>query len=669
MNRWINAVAMSAVLSAGVVHAETYPVIQSWSDIEKALPSGHRIVGVIPGNELWTSYGARPTEDATSLTGSTASTPPTINGWNIQAAVTSVHMPIRRDQKHSQFILTKVKKHDVVGNVFSFFAFGGGLPEAISVYDNASLIDETWQLLPVSLDVDLMKQSESAIGRTTPPNISIGAVIYASDYQPGAFVHGYITPNGDGLNDTAEIRQVIQSTDAISIEVMDASGKTVRHVPMDDPAKNPFIRTAWDGKDDAGSVQPEGQYSVRVTINGEAADYPDAILLETIDPWKPVEFGADEPSYFPLGVYHDDDNSVSIPSDLSGAIAWYDEHFRQLAEDGFNTVTVVWPRAERIQGILEAAKKHGIKIVLLESHQDFVKPGKLLTERMAYDVALKMKNKYDGMPDSLVGYLLTDEPPANMVETWVTMQRVTYNVDPTRFALTCMNDKSVVANAAGRTQLHNACVDSYLIRNSSTDVPGLLDAYGKDVRDLHSLSNGRPVWMVAQAFGDGRGGFRDLTVAETRAMMWITLANGGKGLFQFVYVPFNDTFTALLDRDGNRKPAIKELGVINRKLKDVFPLLLKGEPVDLGLSVAKGQQFGQFRTADGQAYFIVMNRDTANRRILDVKVPASFGSLADAATGESISLVNGYARFDLDAGDGRVVLLQNSIKRGQYETK
>ena len=80
-----------------------------------------------------------------------------------------------------------------------------------------------------------------------------------------------ITPNGDQVNDTAQITydllEIIGDA-GVSIEISDLSGRVVRQVYAGRDLVGNYERE-WDGRDDAGEVVPPGIYLYRIQVDSD----------------------------------------------------------------------------------------------------------------------------------------------------------------------------------------------------------------------------------------------------------------------------------------------------------------------------------------------------------------------------------------------------------------
>ena len=98
--------------------------------------------------------------------------------------------------------------------------------------------------------------------------------------------------NADSLSLTAGsgVHGEIAATSAgpMQVEIVDASGAVVRHIPMD-AATSGDVPFAWDGRDDSGAIAPTGTYSVRATsgagqdalaLDVSVASHVDSVSIE-----------------------------------------------------------------------------------------------------------------------------------------------------------------------------------------------------------------------------------------------------------------------------------------------------------------------------------------------------------------------------------------------------
>ncbi len=80
----------------------------------------------------------------------------------------------------------------------------------------------------------------------------------------------YFSPNGDGKKDVSDIAFFIKVADEATVDVVNLDGDRVRRLIDSVPMQpNKWRRTSWDGKGDDGTVVPDGQYRLRVSLRDE----------------------------------------------------------------------------------------------------------------------------------------------------------------------------------------------------------------------------------------------------------------------------------------------------------------------------------------------------------------------------------------------------------------
>ena len=90
------------------------------------------------------------------------------------------------------------------------------------------------------------------------------------------------SPDGDGVRDRARIRLEPGRRDRVSLTILDADGRAVRHLVRGRPKRaGRRLRARWDGRTDAGALAPDGVYRVRVALarRGRELELVDAIRL------------------------------------------------------------------------------------------------------------------------------------------------------------------------------------------------------------------------------------------------------------------------------------------------------------------------------------------------------------------------------------------------------
>ena len=124
---------------------------------------------------------------------------------------------------------------------------------------------------------------------TTPPAVTIKA--------PDSLI---FSPDGDGNKDTITIGISGSKEDLWTLGIEDATGTTVRHIEIRDAAPSDFT---WDGKNDGGTIVPDGVYSLILSSTDRAGNVGsgrlDNIIVNTQQP--PINIAIDSAAFSPNG--------------------------------------------------------------------------------------------------------------------------------------------------------------------------------------------------------------------------------------------------------------------------------------------------------------------------------------------------------------------------------
>ena len=245
--------------------------------------------------------------------------------------------------------------------------------------------------------------------------------------------------------------------------------------------------------------------------------------------------------FFPIGFY-------GCVVTMNGEPPDYETALKDLKSAGCN-IAQIYPSKAGIEGaksidaFLDIADKHGMKT--------FVRPGVV---RGACDFAEIVYGRRRHHPCALA-WMLGDD-----TASWQTVSQVRSNnkclkaVDPDR--LTAQTDSEI---------FHNKDIHRYLPFVGTTDVfqpqiypveagtntgmcvsetIQMMKAYAEDIEE-----SGRPqvsVWPIIQAFYDGKLWKRYPTMAEHRAIAYLSVIHGAQGLLWYTYRPRASTASTLL---------------------------------------------------------------------------------------------------------------------------
>ena len=376
-------------------------------------------------------------------------------------------------------------------------------------------------------------------------------------------------------------------------------------------------------------------------------------------PGSGVAYGATahgDPSFFPIGVWFEGNPDWGgYPGDPAGARRYYDRCFADLAAHGFNAAAVPNCPESLWETLLQSARAHRIKIVLeIAPLVRLVSQSEPLSESEAYAAVKRVVAKI-GRYDSLLRYQIRDEPPPETMPNWLLVRRVLAAVDPTRPAFSCFNNPDSLARAVEADHLSEAVFDIYPqgVGTPSQSLGGFLPALDA----FTSAAKGIPAWAVLQSFAKP-GAWRYPSPEELRAVTYLSLAAGGKGIFYFLYqtMPNHpEQLEGLIDRDGRPTRMYAPAAALARELGKLSPLLTSFKPTAPPSQVVGDARVGSFVDAGGHAVLVVASTRPDAPVTARVSVDAT-AAWKDRLTGEVLVPTNGALMVPLAPGAGRVLV-------------
>ena len=118
------------------------------------------------------------------------------------------------------------------------------------------------------------------------PPATAQAVLNLDGTPPGIAITGtqswpiLVSPNGDRLNETAQLTFVLSEPAAVVASVRDAAGATVRTFTLSAAAGPGAV--AWDGLGEAGARVPDGQYVLEVTAPDAAGNVGPGVMAPIV---------------------------------------------------------------------------------------------------------------------------------------------------------------------------------------------------------------------------------------------------------------------------------------------------------------------------------------------------------------------------------------------------
>lgn len=465
-----------------------------------------------------------------------------------------------------------------------------------------------------------------------------------------------VTPNADGINDTCTVLYIAPDEARVTLEVLSPEGEVIATLLRDAVPERPAGRLTWDGLL-AGRPAPEGQYTFRATFSaGEPREVSAKVSLCNPPPVPPVRYTV-EP-FFPIGVWFAGAPSVSgLPNDPESAKRYYDTCFADLAAHGFNTVAVPKCPDHLWKTLLQSAAENGIRVILEVSPLvRFVNSHGPLIES---EVKMAVRGIVDDLSgyDSLLRYEIRDEPPVQVIPKWLIVQRLLAAADPKHPAFSCFSDPNSLAHVTAQTVLAEAVYDNYpnggaTPLNTLGNFLELQDAFVK-------ASRGNTRWAVLPAFGrPSPPSYRYPTPEELRAMTYLSLASGAKGIFYFLYQYVPKDLHGLTevgpDFSLRRQPLWEPTCALVRELGRLSPLLLSLETAAPPAAVEGDVRVGSFKDPGGKPVLIVASKQPAQE--VTARVAVTQTTWTEALTGETLTATDGVLAVSLGRGAGLVLV-------------
>ncbi|MGC8861733.1 MAG: hypothetical protein ACP5R5_03045 [Armatimonadota bacterium] len=488
--------------------------------------------------------------------------------------------------------------------------------------------------------------------------IALAAGLLAAAGSPAAC--GRITvsprqfsPNGDGVRD--ELRIILESTpgDLATVRVYNSTGALVVTLAEDLELDLPKTELTWDGLAVAGTA-PSGTYTIKASFRGTTTSQSSAkVVLDNSHKWPQLKLTARP--FFPIGVWFEGNPDwAGYPRDKVGARKYYDRCFADLRRHGFNAVVVPNCPESLWETLLKSARASGLKVVLEVAPLVELVSDTPVTESRIYAAAKRVCARL-GKYSSLARYQIRDEPPPSAVPNWLLVQRILGAVDPAHPAFSCFNSYESLAAVSESTKLAEAVFDIYPLRTATP--PQTLGGFVGALDAFKDAARGSVLWPVLQAFAKPDA-WRYPTLEELRAMTYLSLVSGAKGVFYFLYqsMPNHpEKLEGLVNPAGEPNAVYSAASTLAGELKRLSDLLLSLKPDrDYTVSAADAR-IGHFTDPSGRPVMIIASTRPDAPVTAAVKV-TSDSPWRDALTGDSFTPRDSVLEVPLSPGAGRVLV-------------
>jgi hypothetical protein len=382
--------------------------------------------------------------------------------------------------------------------------------------------------------------------------------------------------------------------------------------------------------------------------------------------------------FFPLGLWYEGgvggarDNV--LPADPAAAAPIYEKNFADIAAHGVNVITVPNSPPPHHKLVLDTAHKHGLRVIL-ELDLDGGELGHMirgsipLDERLAREVLARKLGPIKDHP-ALWRVQLIDEPQD--FQKFGKIASLARQYDPESRPFCCLIGQVDGAAFLRESKSDVICFDVYPYGvNTKPGDPAplqLFKPFAERFVDWAEAAQPDPAdaWSVIQCH-EITGGLRFPTIAEVRAMSYLSLAAGHRGLFWFLYqtqrVGPQTTMSGLVDRDFNSRPLWDELPALIDEIKPLTPTLARLAPDRSARFEVKGAIAYALRDrAERTLYLFVVNPDTLKSVTAHVTMPLRNGVITPLPEEQQLDLrgIAGTIEWDVDLppGGGKLFRVQ-----------
>ena len=353
-----------------------------------------------------------------------------------------------------------------------------------------------------------------------------------------------------------------------------------------------------------------------------------------------------DPDFFPIGVWSVKGDFRSVDDFLYNPVTaaqYHETSFTNLKNEGFNSVFLAYdPIGYTLDSILNIAERHNMKVISSMQHLYEVisqsNDQTVTTNDIIQAIENDSINRLKQSP-AVLGYYLYDEPLPGWIDFDVLENAKNILMQMTSDAphpiLSAWNDEQHMDYIDSYLHPEVLMMDTYPFEDGDAigDISDYMPSYFANgdpmpfsdylntVYQNHCSQQNRPMWVILQAFGDvetpENGGYwRQVYPKEIRLEVYLSVMNGAKGIWYFLYESEYPYLLGLLDESGQPTQRLTEVVNINNEINTISPILLKlkvaedqsGVSTDLG----KIKLHYDTTTPNQEKYIIAVNTDVSN---------------------------------------------------------
>jgi hypothetical protein len=407
-----------------------------------------------------------------------------------------------------------------------------------------------------------------------------------------------------------------------------------------------------------------------------------------------------ESNFFPIGAYSVRGDFRPVDDflfNIETAASYHHTSFENLHNQGFNSVYLSYdPIVNTLDTILDIAEVNDMKIIanmnnlftLIRSNDPSVTNSDII-QAIQNDSIELLKNS-----PATLGYYLYDEPLQGWIDFDVleNARNILTNMtsDNPHPILSIWNDESQMSYIDSYLNLDVLMMDAYPFEDGDAigDISQYMPSafvtdpmpysdYINTVRGNHCDSQNRPLWAVIQSFGDletpENGGYwRQVYPKEIRLQVYLSIMQGAKGIWYFLYESEYPYLLGMLDVSGQPTQRLIEVMDINSEINAISETLLKlkvnSDQTGISIDQGKVKLHYDSNTPNLEKYIIAVNTDVitvSNPTITIQKSSLGYEVLsiiniknnqvvADTETSTEINI-----SVPIEAGDGLILKLSD----------
>ncbi|OIO94564.1 MAG: hypothetical protein AUJ96_28575 [Armatimonadetes bacterium CG2_30_66_41] len=429
------------------------------------------------------------------------------------------------------------------------------------------------------------------------------------------------------------------------------------------------------------------------------------------------------PDFVPLGAYVSWER-VGANAQVSGIDKWADACRRldALQASHVNLLWVTNMSETDLPRLIEECGKRGMKLLPSMSTVEAKVDWRWANDGAYYDKVLPNLLKVAGPSETLVGWVLSDEPKEEQFPRLEMLRQCLRELDPNRFC-TSVTMWPQTPEVPAQTKLPVVCVDLYPFFGPNDPNGPHTDAASKSffrrnaAKMIEAIGDRNALgWVMGMCFSDlwgprkydaqghlvGLPGsylhWRCPTLAEMRWQVWETVRSGAKGFVCYTLAPEAPNSTtetlpppdvtwkdvlakevtdlgpnALTNPDGSPTPQLEELGRVYARLAPHTALIrrwrLSSAPVVETEGSGQVQAFADPET--GAAFAVLLNDELHEDQTIAVRVGETTSSVRDLLRDQDIALKRDFAggsgtgAVALRAGQGTILQLGDNRPGGR----